>query len=59
MNGKTKKATRENKIFSWIKNYSYSIITILLLIVIWEFAVKFFDIKDFYSQPLRWFGRKS
>lgn len=41
------KEDKESKIIRWIKNYSYSIITLILLIIIWELAVKFLDIKEY------------
>jgi NitT/TauT family transport system permease protein len=47
MNSNSKKVTRENKFLTWIENYSYSIAAIILLIVIWELGVKFFDIKEY------------
>jgi len=47
MSVKSKSQHRENKLFTWVKNYSYSIITMIILIAIWELSVKFFDIKEY------------
>ncbi len=36
-----------SKFVAWIKNYSYSIVAIIVLILLWEVAVKVFGLKEY------------
>ena len=37
----------ENKFLAWLKNYSFSILAMVILLVIWEGATRIFDIKEY------------
>ncbi len=47
MKAHNENAKRGNRFFNWLMNYSFSIIAIAILVILWEGAVKGFDIKTY------------